>query len=135
MNRVLLITEAEHFDASTQTSREPDDELLREALLDRGMNVQIAVWNDPSVDWDRIASGAVVVIRSCWDYHSDRQAFLAWSERIASMTTLLNPVEALRWNTHKRYLQTLAQRRIPIIPTVWLPQGKSLALTDLLTER
>ena len=135
MKRVILITGAEHFDASTLTSREPDDELLREALLNRGMNVQIAVWNDPAVDWEKIARGAVVVIRSCWDYHGARQAFLAWSERIASMTTLLNPVEALRWNTHKRYLQTLAQQGIPIIPTVWLPQGKSLALTDLLADR
>ncbi len=135
MNRVILITGAEHYDVSSQTSREPDDELLRQALLERGIDVQVAVWNDLTIDWEQMAHGAIVVIRSCWDYHRDREGFLAWSERIANMTILLNPVEVLRWNTHKRYLQILAHHGIPTIPTVWLPQDKSLVLTDLLDKR
>jgi hypothetical protein len=135
MKHVILITGAEHYDASSQTSREPDDEVLRHALLERGIDVQVAVWNDLTIDWEHMAQGAIVVIRSCWDYHCDREGFLAWSERIARMTTLLNPVEVLRWNTHKRYLQVLARHGIPTIPTVWLPQGTSLVLADLLAER
>jgi hypothetical protein len=97
--------------------------------------VQVAVWNDVTIDWEHMVQRAIVVIRSCWDYHRDREGFLAWSERIASMTTLLNPVEVLRWNTHKRYLQVLARHGIPTIPTVWLPRGTSLVLADLLAER
>jgi len=93
-------------------------EVLRHALLERGIEVQVAVWNDLTIDWEHLTQGAIVVIRSCWDYHCDREGFLAWTERIASMTTLLNPVEVLRWNTHKGYLQ-----------------GASLVLTDLLAER
>ena len=135
MKRVVLITGAEHYDVSSQTSREPDDEVLRQALLERGIDVQVAVWNDVTIDWEPMAHGAIVVIRSCWDYHNNRAGFLAWSERIASMTTLFNPVEVLRWNTHKRYLQVLAQHGIPTIPTIWLPRGKSLVLADLLAER
>src|SRR5258708_9391498 len=54
---------------------------------------------------------------------------------LARMTTLLNPVEVLRWNTYKRYLQVLARHGIPTIPTVWLPRGASLVLADLLAER
>lgn len=135
MKRVVLITGAEHYDAFSQTSREPDDALVRQTLLESGIDVQVAVWNDPTIDWEHMAQGAIVVIRSCWDYHHDREGFLAWSERIASMTTLLNPVEALRWNTHKRYLQVLARHGIPTIPTVWLPRGTSLVLADLLAGR
>ena len=135
MKRVVLITGAEHYDASSQTSREPDDEALRQALLEKGIDVQVAVWNDVTIDWEHMVQRAIVVIRSCWDYHRDREGFLAWSERIASMTTLLNPVEVLRWNTHKRYLQVLARHGIPTIPTVWLPRGTSLVLADLLAER
>jgi glutathione synthase/RimK-type ligase-like ATP-grasp enzyme len=135
MKRVVLITGAEHYDASSQTSREPDDEALRQALLEKGIDVQVAVWNDVTIDWEHMVHGAIVVIRSCWDYHNNREGFLAWSERIASMSTLLNPVEILRWNTHKRYLQVLARQGIPTIPTVWLPRGKSLVLADLLVER
>src|SRR5258708_7483967 len=135
MKRVVLITGAEHYDAASQTSREPDDEALWQALLEKGIDVQVAVWNDLTIDWERMVQRAIVVIRSCWDYHHDREGFLAWAERIASMTTLLNPVEVLRWNTHKRYLQALARHDIPTIPTVWLPRGTSLVLTDLLVER
>src|SRR5258708_15402272 len=135
MKRVIVIAGAENYDASSQTWREPDDEVLRQALLERGIDVQVAVWNDLTIDWEHMAQGAIVVIRSCWDYHCDREGFLAWSERIACMTTLLNPVGVLRWNTHKRYLQVLAQHGIPTIPTVWLPQGTSLVLADLLAER
>ena len=135
MKRVVLITGAEHYDAASQTSREPDDVLLRQALLERGIDVQVAVWNDLTIDWEHMAYGAIVVIRSCWDYHRDRAGFLAWSERIASMTMLLNPVEVVRWNTHKRYLHVLARHGIATIPTIWLPRGTSLVLADLLAER
>ena len=109
--------------------------VLRQALLEKGIDVQVAVWNDPTLDWKHMVQRAIVVIRSCWDYHCDREGFLAWSERIARMTTLLNPVEVLRWNTHKRYLQVLVRHGVPTIPTVWLPRGTSLVLSDLLTER
>jgi hypothetical protein len=135
MKRVILITAAEHYDMTTQTSCEPDDELLWQAIVDKGIDVQVAVWNDQSIDWEKAAQEAIVVIRSCWDYHKDREGFLAWSERIANLTTLLNPVEVLRWNTHKRYLRALSQQGIPIIPTVWLPRGRSLVLADLLAQR
>lgn len=131
MKRVILITAAEHYDVTTQISREPDDILLRQALLTKGIDTQVAVWNDPTIDWERTALETVVIIRSCWDYHSDRGSFLAWSQRIANLTTLLNPIEVLRWNTHKCYLHTLAQQGIPTIPTVWLPRGHSLVLADL----
>jgi hypothetical protein len=135
MKRVILISAAENYDRMTQTSCEPDDKLLRQAMLAKGIDVQVAVWNDPLIDWEQTAQEAVVVIRSCWDYHKDREGFLAWSERIAHLTTLLNPVEVLRWNTHKRYLRALSQQGIPIIPTVWLPRGRSLVLADLLAQR
>jgi hypothetical protein len=83
---VVLVTGTEHYDILTQTSREPDDEVLRQALLGRGIDVHVAVWNDPLIDWEQTARDAVVVIRSCWDYHHDREAFLTWAERIAKMT-------------------------------------------------
>ena len=67
MKRVLLITGAEHYDASSQTSREPDDQVLRQALLERGIDVRVAVWNDPTVDWEDMANQAIMVSRSCWD--------------------------------------------------------------------
>ena len=135
MKRVIVVTGKDHFDVATRTSREPDDEVLRRALLAQGIDVRVAVWNDQQIDWEQIAREALVVIRSCWDYHSDRDGFLGWAGRISEMTKLLNPLQVLRWNTHKRYLQALQQEGIPTIPTIWLPQGSSPVLSELLTER
>ncbi len=59
-----------------------------------------------------------MVVRSCWDYVSRRDEFLAWATRVPN---LANPAAVLAWNTHKGYLRELAVRDVPIVPTTWLP--------------
>ena len=136
MNCVVLVTSEEHFDSVSQTSREADDQLVCTALEARGIAVQVAVWNDDLVRWEEVAREAkVVMIRSCWDYHHDRQGFLTWATTVASETHLLNPLDAIRWNTHKAYLRSLAQRGLPVIETVWLARGTRVILASLLRAR
>jgi glutathione synthase/RimK-type ligase-like ATP-grasp enzyme len=93
-----------------------DDEAapLTAALATRGIEAEPAVWDDDAVDW---AHFDLVVIRSTWDYTGRREAFLAWAE---SLPQVLNSPEVLRWNTDKRYLQTLSAESVP---TVFLEPG------------
>ncbi len=92
---------------------------LRAALAARGLAHQIVHWDDPALDW---AAFDAALIRSTWDYMDRLPEFLAWSERVAKQTRLLNPPEVVRWNTHKGYLLELAGRGIPIVPTtLWRP--------------
>jgi hypothetical protein len=90
------------------------------------------VWSDPSFDWSR---PRLCVIRSTWDYHERHAEFMVWAERAASVSRLWNPIEALRWNTHKSYLRDLAGRGIPTVPTEWLYAGTTANLQELLGRR
>ena len=87
--------------------------LIVAAAAARGLDAEIAVWDDDSVDWSVYD---VVVVRSCWDYLDRRDDFLAWAGRVPK---LLNPVDVLTWNTDKVYLRELANAGVPVIDTRW----------------
>jgi glutathione synthase/RimK-type ligase-like ATP-grasp enzyme len=108
------------------------DARLRTALQRRGAGVHTPAWNDPTVDW---AAFDVAVIRTTWDYFTDRDAFVAWAATAAASTALWNPAEVVRWNTHKSYLLELEDRGAPVVPTAWLARGDQLDLGDLLASR
>ncbi len=111
---------------------DPDDRYAVDALARRGRSVAPAIWNDPSVDWSR---AGICVIRSTWDYHLDRPAFLAWAERVTALGPLWNPLPVVRWNSHKGYLRDLEQRGAPVVPTDWLPAGHAADVGAALRER
>ncbi|HMA36602.1 MAG TPA: hypothetical protein VKY74_19260 [Chloroflexia bacterium] len=110
----------------------PDDALLVAALAARGLVARPLVWDDPGVDW---AAVPLCVIRSTWDYHLRRAAFLAWATRVAAVTALWNPAPLVRWNTHKSYLRDLAARGVPTVPAVWLPAGTPADLAAILAAQ
>ncbi len=78
-----------------------------------GFRTEIAVWSDPEVDW---STSAVTLIRCAWDYHQRRDEFLDWAEATAAVSLLQNPLELIRWNSHKSYLLDLATEGVPSIP-------------------
>ena len=77
----------------------------------------------------------MVVIRTTWDYTGRRDAFVDWAQRVEDVTTLWNPAEVVRWNTHKSYLIELEERGAPVVPTAWLGQGDRVDLPALLRSR
>jgi glutathione synthase/RimK-type ligase-like ATP-grasp enzyme len=91
------------------------DRALQSALNSRGADALAAVWDAPR-DWTNVDA---VVIRSCWDYHRRRDEFLGW---IASLETaavrVMNSPRVIRWNSHKGYLDQLAEQGIPVVPTI-----------------
>lgn len=96
---------------------------LLDALAAEGLRTEIAGWDDPDVDW---GSFALVVLRSPWDYVPRYQEFLAWLDRVADITTVLNPPEVVRWSTDKHYLADLAAAGVPVVPTRFCEPGGSL---------
>lgn len=111
---------------------EVDDLPLHAALEARGLEVARPVWSDGAVDWSRFDA---CLIRTTWDYQERREEFLAWAERVAAHVPLFNPLPVIRWNTHKSYLRDLAERGVPIAPTVWLRAGSAVRLAPLLERR
>ena len=116
MKTVALVTAAE--------ARHLDEDMppLEEAFRALGIEPEVVVWNDPRVDW---ASFPLAVVRSTWGYVPRRDEFLAWAERAAAVTRLVNPPAILRWNTDKRYLRGLGPS---VVPTTFIEPSDPIAI-------
>ena len=102
---------------------------LQQACVAAGIDSQVLAWDDPTVSWGRFDA---VLLRSTWDYMDRLPEFLAWCDRVQSLSRLWNPPEVVRWNTDKRYLGDLAARGLPVIESHFLAPGDDPAsLPDL----
>ncbi len=108
---------------------DPDAALLRDALVEAGLSAHWRAWDDDAVPW---RDATLTVLRSCWNYFRQPQDFLAWAERAARVSCLLNPLPVVRGNYHKRYLLELAARGLPVVPTRCLQRGSRARLAELL---
>ena len=104
---------------------DPDDRPLAAVLAGRGHQVAAALWDDGAVDW---SSFDAAVLRSTWDYFHRRGEFLAWAARAGAATRLWNPLDLVRWNSHKSYLVELRRRGAVVIPTEIVSAGSTLDL-------
>jgi hypothetical protein len=127
-NAVALVTDTNHRDEANNA----EFLALKPELAARGLSAALVAWDDPAVDWSAFR---LCVIRATWDYHLRRREFLAWAERVATQTALWNPLNLVRWNTHKGYLRDLEAQGVAIVPTVWAPRGTPLDLAALLARR
>lgn len=103
-----------------------------DALREVGVTAAPLIWNDPSAAWEQVKC---VVVQSTWDSHLRSAEFLAWTERVESVTRLRNPARVLKWNLHKRYLRELEAKGVRITPTAWLERGSTVDLAAMMRER
>ena len=96
-----------------------DDELLAEALRERGAEAEFVDWAEPGADW---SSFDRVVIRSTWDYTHRRGEFLGWADSLGGR--LRNQPAMVRWNNDKRYVADLAEAGLPVVPTRYVEPGQ-----------
>ncbi|MDO4791025.1 MAG: glutathione synthetase [Buchananella hordeovulneris] len=106
--------------SADQPNLDPEERPLLDAVSERGMEPRVAVWDDPTVNWE---DAGVVVVRGVRDYAKKRSEFIEWAN---SIPRLLNQAPVLAWNTDKHYLQELAERGLPTIPTTWLEPNVGL---------
>jgi len=113
--RIALVT--------ATAARDLDDDLppLAAALGDTRIAFDIVAWDDPAVDWSRYA---LAVLRSTWDYTQRLPEFLAWLSHAAALTTLVNPLDVVRWNTDKHYLAALERAGVAIVPSAFAEPGE-----------
>jgi hypothetical protein len=108
---VLLVTCAEFPDG------DEDGPQILEALQRCGVNGEWRAWDDAAAPW----SSAPAVLRAAWDYTLRRDEFLAWAE---SVPQLVNPYDAVLWNSDKVYLHDLELAGVPITPTAVIAPGQ-----------
>ncbi|MEQ8850425.1 MAG: hypothetical protein RIB32_01425 [Phycisphaerales bacterium] len=114
------------------TEHDMDEAPLLAALREAGHRAACLAWNRPGAD----PSGYdLAILRATWDYHERLDDFLAWCDRAAGVTRLVNGPEVVRWNAHKGYLLELERAGVPIVPTALVERGDGRALAGLLAER
>ena len=116
---------------SARAARHLDEDLppLLAALEAAGLSAAVADWDDPGFDW---SACRLALLRSTWDYAPRLTEFLAWADRTAGLTTLINSPAVVRWNTDKHYLGELARSGVPTVPTRFVEPGESaVAQLDL----
>jgi glutathione synthase/RimK-type ligase-like ATP-grasp enzyme len=108
MSIVALVT--------ARAARPLDEDLapLQAALNEAGASAILVDWDDAEADW---AAFDLALLRSPWDYTKRLPEFLAWTERVARLTKLLNPQPVIRWNIDKHYLAELIQAGVPTVPS------------------
>lgn len=125
--RIALVT--------ARAARGLDEDMppLLAACATAGVAAEIVDWDDATVEWTRFDAA---LLRSAWDYAERRPEFLAWAERTAAATVLLNPLPVVRWNSDKHYLRELAQAGLPVVPTSYAEPGEDAqrVLADFLAR-
>ena len=125
--RIGLVTCLKYMDMT------PDEQALIVALAELGVEANAVAWDDVQVNWAEFAG---LVIRTTWNYHEHPVVFQSWLERVEQAgVPLWNPPDVVRWNMEKTYLRDLAQQGVAIVPTVWLEQGETAVLANILTEQ
>ncbi len=106
-----------------------DDHPLIAALAAAGVTAEPAVWND-DVAWSDYAA---VVLRSTWDYHLHVEVFRAWLDRLdRTRVPCWNPTSLVRWNLDKHYLNELAAKGVPTVPTLWIERDQADTVERIL---
>ncbi len=90
------------------------------ALATQGVTSRSEPWTDHVESGAELAEAPLVLPLVAWGYHRDHArwtaACAAWARDGVRM---MNPPGVLRWNSDKSYLARLAERGVPIPPTVW----------------
>lgn len=97
-------------------------EALAPAIAARGGELVAVDWRtcDP-------ATFDLAFVRTTWDYVEREAEFLAFLDRAAAVTQVANAPELIRWNLSKRYLQELAERGLPVIPSLFVDRDTPLS--------
>ena len=109
--------------------QEPEVHVAADALRAAGVSADVVSW-DEDRHW---GAYELVVVRTPWDYFDRVTQFLDWAARVERETSLVNPADVLRWNSHKGYLAEFTAKSVPTVPTRLVP-GPSTDVADQIRE-
>lgn len=96
------------------------------------MDIEKVIWNDPNINWEDYS---LAILKSPWDYFDLIEEFYSWLNQLeAKKVKLLNPVETVRWNANKLYLQEIEAAGLMITPSFFIQNQKSVSLEDFFEK-
>ena len=120
---IALVTYLDQGKYDSDTVESEDDKLLN-FLQAKGLTIRKVIWNDSNVNWDDYQ---FAVLKSPWDYFDLLEQFLDWLNLLeAKKVKLLNPIDVIRWNVDKHYLQEIQHAGLKIIPSIFVKQNEKI---------
>ncbi len=114
-----------------QTADDENRQLLH-FLQNKGLNIEKQYWDDTTVQWQDYN---LVLLKAPWDYMDKIELFYQWLTTIEQLgVPMLNPVDIVRWNADKHYLQDIARAGLPITPTVFLEKDQQPDLSQYFDQ-
>lgn len=113
--------------ASSAVAVDPDLQPLVSAFEAVHVSARVVSWDDLAVDWGQFE---FAIIRSTWNYVDRLAEFQSWLDRVAGVTRLANPLEAIRWSLDKHYLAELGNAGVPVVATLFVEVGDEVADLD-----
>jgi len=115
MKRLAIFTNTEHPELPEE------EQYLLEELPRRGIQPEPLVWDAHANGLEQYDG---FLVRAVWGYYQQMNRFAKLLDQLHQSTQpVWNAPAWLRWNSHKFYLQDLAQKGIPIVPTIFV-KGK-----------
>ncbi|WP_265109778.1 ATP-grasp domain-containing protein [Halosolutus halophilus] len=107
-----------------------DGRAIVSGLRERGYLTAPTIWSDSTVDWSQFDA---LVVRSCWQYYDDPDAFRAWLATVEQNgIVVVNPPDVIRWNVHKFYLRDLETAGVSVVPTAYVERESDVDLGTIL---
>lgn len=102
----------------------PYDKKYAALLHNAGLKVSTLVWDGPPVDINQFDA---LIFRTAWGYHNKIRFFtLSLSLLEKANIKVWNPIDVIRDNIHKSYLNNLARLGVSVIPTRVVKGGQEL---------
>ncbi|RBQ02455.1 ATP-grasp domain-containing protein [Pedobacter miscanthi] len=125
--KIALITYLDKGAYDTTTVESEDDKLLF-FLKEKELNIEQVIWNDENINWEDYS---LAILKSPWDYFDLIKDFYQWLNLLEEKKVkLLNPVEVVRWNSDKKYLQEIETAGLKIIPSAFINKQEKVNLED-----
>ncbi|WP_108247031.1 ATP-grasp domain-containing protein [Muricauda brasiliensis] len=108
-----------------------EDQLVVDALNNKGLKVTRKAWDDPNFDW---STTKYALFRTTWDYFDRFEEFSLWLEKASNQTQFINSKKLIYWNIDKHYLQDLSNIGVNVPNTLFVEQGSDKSLADAIAH-
>ena len=135
MYDVVILTDERYVNPKTKNEHVKnvliEDQLVMDALEERGLKTRKVAWSDTSFDWSKTA---IALFRTTWDYAEKFSAFSDWLMEVSIKTKLVNDYDTVIWNLDKHYLNDLSAAGVNVVSTHFIQPGDTRTLRELHEE-
>lgn len=133
---VVILTDNRYLDDSISDEYSKnvftEDNLVKEALLEKKMRVTRKSWDDQYFDW---SSAKFLLFRTTWDYFDRFQEFSNWLNKVSQLCILLNSEKIIRWNLDKHYFLDLQKKGVLVCETHFIEKGNKDTLQSICNKQ